>query len=93
MKDLILNVRERWFRDIESGIKTEEYRELKPYWAKRLEGKEYDRVIIKLGYPKKEDKGKQIIFPWNGYYIKHVISDEWNGEEKSVFAIQLRPHA
>ena len=90
MSDLVLNVRERWFRDIESGVKTEEYRELKPYWAKRLEGKTYDNVIIRLGYPKKGDSERQIVFPWTGYQIKHVISDEFGGEEKSVFAIYLR---
>lgn len=36
MKTLDLVLREKWYRMIESGEKTEEYREIKPYWIKRL---------------------------------------------------------
>ena len=33
---LILPIKAKWFNMILSGIKTEEYRELKPYWATRF---------------------------------------------------------
>lgn len=36
MKALDLVLKEKWYRMIESGEKTEEYREIKPYWASRL---------------------------------------------------------
>lgn len=36
MKILHLPLKKEWFEMIESGIKTEEYREIKPYWEKRL---------------------------------------------------------
>lgn len=36
MKTLHLPLKKEWYRMIESGVKTEEYREIKPYWKKRL---------------------------------------------------------
>ena len=36
MKTLDLVLKEKWYRMIESGEKTEEYREIKPYWVKRF---------------------------------------------------------
>ena len=33
---LDLPLKKEWYEMIESGIKTEEYREIKPYWMKRL---------------------------------------------------------
>lgn len=36
MKTLDLVLRRKWFDMIASGEKTEEYREIKPYWIKRL---------------------------------------------------------
>ena len=36
MKILHLPLKKEWYEMIESGVKTEEYREIKPYWIKRL---------------------------------------------------------
>ena len=36
MKILHLNLKAKWYDMIESGIKKEEYREIKPFWEKRL---------------------------------------------------------
>jgi len=36
MKILDLPLKKEWYQLIESGIKKEEYREIKPYWEKRL---------------------------------------------------------
>lgn len=33
---LILPIKRKWFNMIKSGEKKEEYREIKPYWTKRL---------------------------------------------------------
>ena len=35
-KTLYLPLKKEWYEMIESGVKTEEYREIKPYWIKRL---------------------------------------------------------
>lgn len=50
MKILYLTLKKRWFDLILSGEKTEEYREIKPYWQKRLTDKSYDRVVFRNGY-------------------------------------------
>lgn len=36
MKILDLPLKKEWYNMIESGVKTEEYRLVKPYWCKRL---------------------------------------------------------
>ncbi|MFA6088494.1 MAG: ASCH domain-containing protein [Candidatus Woesearchaeota archaeon] len=51
-KILNLTLLRKWFDEIASGRKTEEYREIKPYWTTRLEGKEYDVIYFKNGYNK-----------------------------------------
>ena len=35
-KTLCLPLKKEWYEIIESGAKTEEYREIKPYWVQRL---------------------------------------------------------
>ena len=39
MKTLYLPLKKQWYEMIESGVKTEEYREIKPYWINRLRNK------------------------------------------------------
>ena len=66
--DLILPIKGKWFYMILSGIKTEEYREIKPYWEKRF-GKYFGRFydfsgeIPTIAWNKQK---KDIIFR-NGY--------------------------
>lgn len=43
---LILPIKGKWFNMIASGLKEEEYREIKPYWTSRF--------IKALGFPKSE---------------------------------------
>lgn len=52
MDTLHLTLKKKWFDMIISGIKKEEYREIKPYWVKRLMAtkKSYSRVLFKNGY-------------------------------------------
>lgn len=43
--DLVLTLKKKWFDLILSGVKKEEYREIKPYWGKRFShyfGQHYD---------------------------------------------------
>ena len=56
LKPLNLTLKKKWFDLIASGKKTEEYREIKPYWTIRLidpkttEFKEFSEIIFKNGY-------------------------------------------
>jgi len=58
MNTLKLTLNKKWFDLIEKGIKTEEYRELKDYWHKRMKfsptnTKPFDLVEFTNGYNKK----------------------------------------
>ena len=70
---LHLTLLKKWFDLIASGEKTKEYREIKPYWTKRLFDKSFDEIYFKNGYSKnapfmrvewkgiKKEKGKYVI--------------------------------
>lgn len=55
---LYLNLKGCWYDMIESGEKKEEYREIKPFWTKRLkEGdsfKQFKQVCFVYGYTKRK---------------------------------------
>ncbi|HCJ8466369.1 TPA: hypothetical protein NV714_000042 [Escherichia coli] len=91
MKDIIFNLKKEYFEDIKKGIKREEYRETKDFWKKRLLNKEYRYVIIKLGYPSKEETNtdKVLIFKWEGFELKKITHKQFNNKEIEVFAIKL----
>jgi hypothetical protein len=55
MRVLHLTLKKQWFDMIASGEKTEEYREIKPYWHVRL-NKDYDAVLFRNGYAKDAPK-------------------------------------
>lgn len=52
MKVLHLTLYRKFFDEIASGKKTEEYRARKPYWTKRLKPQDFDEVWFKNGYGK-----------------------------------------
>ena len=71
MKTLKLTLKKEWFDLIEKGIKTEEYRELKAYWERRLYEtpfieKHFDLVEFTNGY---SPKSPQITLEFLGLEI------------------------
>lgn len=88
-KILHLNLDKEYFLDIKSGCKKEEYREVKDFWTKRLVGKIYHEIHIKLGYPKPEEKDKIIILPWRGFEKKIITHKKFDNIPKEVYAIKL----
>ncbi|MFA4928254.1 MAG: hypothetical protein WC558_07040 [Patulibacter sp.] len=72
LHDLVLHVKKIYFDQIKSGEKIEEYREVKPYYKKRLEDKEFSGVIIIWGYPSRHTDENTIVFPWNGFTKKSI---------------------
>lgn len=95
MTDLVLNVKTRWFDLIVSGKKDREYRMIKPYWTKRLVGKQFDRVVIVNRYPPKPyNDTNSISFPYRGFEIAKIHLDDVSEElgipkYESVYAIIL----
>jgi hypothetical protein len=49
-KILHLTLHREFFAAIAAGKKRTEYRKAKPYWKKRLEGRDYDLVKFRNGY-------------------------------------------
>ena len=52
MRVLHLNLYRKYFDAILNGIKTIEYRDITPYWSRRLEGKHSDVIKFRNGYAK-----------------------------------------
>lgn len=89
MTDLILHVKGKYFDQIKAGTKPFEYRLQTEYWRKRLVGREYDRVIIYLGYPASNDADRMIPFPWRGYEEQTITHEHFGTGPVLVFAIKL----
>lgn len=52
---LTLPIKRKWFDMIKSGVKTEEYREIKPYYKSRFRVFDFDRLVavkFRNGYTK-----------------------------------------
>ena len=88
MNILTLNLNKEYFDEIKSGIKKEEYREVKDYWNKRL-SKKYDYIVIKCGYPNVADISKELWFKWNGFIKKKINHKHFENKEIEVYAINL----
>ncbi len=87
-KILRLPVKTEYFNQIKAGTKTEEYREVKEYWRKRLV-KNYDEVWITLGYPASDEEDKVLKFKWASYEIKEIVHKEFGNKPTKVYAIKL----
>jgi len=83
IKSLVLHVRYKYFNQIKSGEKTEEYREMKPYWIRRLHSA-VSNIRVYDGY-----SSRFLTFPWNGYEIKTITHDEFGQDPVKVYAIRL----
>ena len=91
-KILDLPLKKEWYDMIESGVKTEEYREIKPYWCKRLlDGyddmctsyKPFTHVRFRYGYTKRTMT----------YKIDEITmgvgNPKWGAPEQEVFIIKF----
>lgn len=72
MKILKLTLQKQWFEMLKNGIKTEEYREIKQYWIKRITG----GYVVNIGtHQKIEDSGAYRAITCNLEIIKK--SKKW----------------
>lgn len=95
MRVLHLNLKAEYFDQIKSGEKVEEFRLRTPFWAKRLEGREYDRIEISKGYPAKGDADRRISRPWIGYRKTTITHPHFGPDPVEVYAILVNaptPH-
>ena len=59
------------------------------YWNKRIMFREYDRLIITKGYPKRDDSSRRIDVPYGGYEIKTITHPHFGDKPVKVFAIKV----
>jgi hypothetical protein len=90
MKTLTLPLKAIYFNQILEGSKQEEFRLCTPYWEKRLVGKQYDRLVLTLGYPGRADAQRRIVRPWRGYEIRTISHPHFGPEPVRVFAIPVQ---
>lgn len=87
MSILYLPLKAKWYEMIERGEKTEEYREVKPYWLKRVPkwgAHEYRYIRFSYGYSKRTMT----------FHVPHYTIDfgkpEWGAPKgKAVFIFYL----
>lgn len=83
-KILHLPLKAKWYNMIESGEKTEEYREIKDYWLKRLLGTDAELVEFRYGYTK-----RTMLFEIEDLRIGYG-KEEWGAPTNmEVFIIEL----
>ena len=94
MKTLHLTLKKKWFDMILSGEKKEEYREMKPYWEKRLyhiwyplirQFRDYDAIEFRNGY----SKNAPIILVQCIEVTAGIGKPEWGAPDYPVFIIKL----
>ncbi len=93
MNVLHLTLKKKWFNLIASGKKGVEYRKFKPYWEKRLVGKNFQEVHFRNGYSKNAPFMRVqcngiVNVPSTGGLLKPVNGEELKGWQ---FAISLGP--
>lgn len=86
---LTLSLKAEYFHAIKSGEKTEEFRLVTPYWTKRIEGREYDHLVLTLGYPKRGDEERRIRLPWRGFRKTTRLHKHFGPNPVEVYAIAL----
>lgn len=88
MADLHLNLKGEYFDQIKAGTKLFEFRE-KSTWANRLEGKQFDSILIKRGYPRTGDVERNIRRPWRGFEVQTITHPHFGVDPVEVYAIRV----
>ena len=99
LETLPLTINKKWFDQIVSCEKTEEYREVKGYWVKRLTNQNDDGTVNGNSFYKNfrfvkftNGYGKNkpwIIVEFKGINMKEIEHEHFFDNKIDVFAIQL----
>ena len=84
---LKLVVKKKWFDMIVSGEKTEEYREIKPYWIDKLVNQDADSGFI--GYANEDLNINSEDFPFTHVLFFHGYSKNRKSIEKEIDSITI----
>lgn len=63
-----------------------------PYWQRRIASPfiGYDRIVLTLGYPARDDHSRRLIRPWRGYTIKTITHPHFGPDPVKVYAINVQ---
>lgn len=86
---LHLNLKGEYFDQIVAGTKLFEYRLRTEYWRQRLQGRSYQGVLVKKGYPRAGDRDRIVERPWRGYEEQTITHPHFGPEPVEVFAIRV----
>lgn len=86
---LVLNLKSEYFNAIRDGSKTEEFRLRTPYWEKRIRGRNYTKIILRMGYPKSGDAEREMVLPWLGFREIDLTHPHFGDGVHQVFAIDV----
>lgn len=86
MRILQLTLKKKWFDMIATGVKTEEYREIKPYWVNRFHNKKFDAVRFRNGYSK---TAPEFTMELKGPIIRGRGYAPWGAPVEDVFILPL----
>ncbi|EIM25698.1 RNA-binding protein [Microvirga lotononidis] len=89
MSKLTLSLKAEYFNAIRDGSKPEEFRLVTPYWQKRLEGRDYDGIVLTLGYPSRGDQSRRLERPWRGYRRTEITHPHFGPDPVEVYAIDV----
>lgn len=89
MKNIIIPLNGVYFDQIKAGTKLEEYRLVNAYWMKLLFNRQYDRIILTRGYPRKDDEDRRINLKYRGFEVKTITHPHFGPEPVRVFAIKI----
>lgn len=91
MTDLVLPLKREYFEAIKAGTKPEEFRERTAYWRKRLEGRSFERVVLMLGYPARDNHERRLVLPWRGLRETTIQHPHFGPDPVGVYAIRVAP--
>lgn len=89
MSDLVLPLKAEYFHAIKAGTKVEEFRLRNAYWRTRLDGRTFDRVVLTLGYPARDDQERRLVLPWRGLRETTITHPLFGAEPVAVYAIAV----
>lgn len=88
---LYLPLKAEYFDAIKSGAKRVEYRVANDYWKRRIEGREYDEIVLTKGYPSRTDKERRLSRPWRSWWMETVTHKHFGPKPVRTYAIQVNP--
>ncbi len=86
---LHLPLKREYFEAVKAGTKVWEYRLYNNYWRRRIANKDFDTIVLTLGYPKRNDKSRRIERPWRGFYTDRITHPQFGKDSVKVFAIKV----